>query len=298
MTDTTKRNATLTGLCAIFLWSTMVGLIRGITDALGPVGGAAMIYTGGSVMLLATIGFPRLGAFDRRYLVAGSVLFAVYEMLLSLSLGFAQNSRQAIEISMMNYLWPSLTVLFAVFFNRQKAGLLLIPGLALAVAGVCRVLGGETGADIAGILANVENNPLCYGMALAGAFIWATYCTVTHRMAAGQNGITFFFLLTALSLWALYFLTEQPSMHFGLRPALCLLGASAALGFGAAAWNTGMLKGHVTLLATASYFTPVFSSLMTSFLLSTPLSGPFWQGALMVCGGSLLCWISTRRQSD
>lgn len=59
-----------------------------------------------------------------------------------------------------------------------------------------------------------------------------------------------------------------------------------------------MLKGHVTLLATASYFTPVLSSLMASFLLSTPLSGPFWQGALMVCGGSLLCWISTRRQSD
>ena len=56
------------------------GLIRGITDALGPVGGATMIYTGGSVMLPATIGFPRQGAFDRRYLVAGSVLFAVYEM--------------------------------------------------------------------------------------------------------------------------------------------------------------------------------------------------------------------------
>ena len=54
-------------------------------------------------------------------------------------------------------------------------------------------------------------------------------------MAAGQNGITFFFLLTALSLWALYFLTEQPLMHFGLRPAFCLPGASAALGFGAAA---------------------------------------------------------------
>ena len=54
-------------------------------------------------------------------------------------------------------------------------------------------------------------------------------------MAAGQNGITFVFLLTALSLWTLYFLTEQPSMHFGLRPALCLPGASAAPGFGATA---------------------------------------------------------------
>ena len=76
---------------------------------------------------------------------------------------------------MINYLCPSLTVLFAVFFNRQKAGLPFIPGLALAVACICRVLGGKTGPDIAGILANVENNPLCYGMAMAGAFIRATY---------------------------------------------------------------------------------------------------------------------------
>ncbi len=26
-----------------------------------------------------------------------------------------------------------------------------------------------------------------------------------------------------------------------------------------------------------------------------PLSFSFWQGALMVCGGSLLCWLATRR---
>ncbi|MCG3004533.1 hypothetical protein MAY18_27710, partial [Escherichia coli] len=25
------------------------------------------------------------------------------------------------------------------------------------------------------------------------------------------------------------------------------------------------------------------------------LSFSFWQGALMVCGGSLLCWLATRR---
>lgn len=40
-----KKKATLTGLAAIVLWSTMVGLIRGVSEGLGPVGGAAMIYT-------------------------------------------------------------------------------------------------------------------------------------------------------------------------------------------------------------------------------------------------------------
>ena len=84
-------------------------------------------------------------------------------------------------------------------------------------------------------------------------------------MAAGQNGITFVFLLTALSLWTLYFLTEQPSMHFGLRPALCLPGGIGRSRFRSGGLKTRMLKGHVSLLATVSYFTPVLSSLMASF---------------------------------
>ncbi len=36
----------------------MVGLIRGVSEGLGPVGGAAMIYTLSGLLLLATVGFP------------------------------------------------------------------------------------------------------------------------------------------------------------------------------------------------------------------------------------------------
>ncbi len=40
----TKQKATLIGLIAIVLWSTMVGLMRGVSEGLGPAGGAAMIF--------------------------------------------------------------------------------------------------------------------------------------------------------------------------------------------------------------------------------------------------------------
>jgi len=29
-------------------------------------------------------------------------------------------------------------------------------------------------------------------------------------------------------------------------------------------------------------------------MLRTPLSWGFWQGAAMVCGGAILCWLATR----
>ena len=290
-----RKRATLIGLVAILLWSTMVGLIRSVSEGLGPVGGAAMIYTVSGLLCLATVGFPDIKRFSKGYLIAGSVLFVSYEMCLALSLGFAATRAQAIEVGMVNYLWPSLTILFAILFNGQKSTLWVIPGLAISLLGVGWVLGGENGLHVHDIMLNIVSSPLSYGLAFAGAFIWAAYCTVTSRYARGQNGITLFVLLTALSLWVKYAVSDQPEMVFSVPVVVKLLMCGAALGFGYAAWNIGILHGNVTVLAAVSYFTPVLSAALAAIMLSSPLSFSFWQGALMVCAGSLLCWYATRK---
>ncbi len=172
-----SKRATLIGLAAIVLWSTMVGLIRSVSEGLGPVGGAAMIYTLSGLLCWLTVGFPDIRRFTPRYLVAGSLLFVSYEICLALSLGYANTRHQAIEVGMVNYLWPSLTIVFAILFNGQKANLWVVRGLILALVGVSWVLGGEQGLHIAQILSNIISNPLSYGLAFTGAFIWAAYCT-------------------------------------------------------------------------------------------------------------------------
>ncbi|RTN71387.1 aromatic amino acid DMT transporter YddG [Enterobacter hormaechei] len=290
-----RKRATLIGLVAILLWSTMVGLIRSVSEGLGPVGGPAMIYTVSGLLCLATVGFPDIKRFSKGYLIAGSVLFVSYEMCLALSLGFAATRSQAIEVGMVNYLWPSLTIVFAILFNGQKSTLWVIPGLAISLLGVGWVLGGENGLHVHDIMQNIVSSPLSYGLAFAGAFIWAAYCTVTSRYARGQNGITLFVLLTALSLWVKYAVSDQPEMVFSVPVVVKLLMCGVALGFGYAAWNIGILHGNVTVLAAVSYFTPVLSAALAAILLSSPLSFSFWQGALMVCAGSLLCWYATRK---
>jgi len=290
-----RKRATLIGLAAILLWSTMVGLIRSVREGLGPVGGAAMIYTLSGLLCLVTVGFPDIKRFSPRYLIAGSVLFVSYEICLALSLGYAATRAQAIEVGMVNYLWPSLTIVFAILFNGQKSTLWVIPGLILALLGVCWVLGGEQGLHSDEIMRNIVSNPLSYTLAFAGAFIWAAYCTVTRKFANGQNGITLFVLLTALSLWVKYALSDQPEMVFTVPVVVKLVMCGVSLGLGYAAWNVGILHGNVTVLAAVSYFTPVLSAALAAVLLSSPLSFSFWQGALMVCVGSLLCWYATKK---
>ncbi|MFR3707429.1 MAG: hypothetical protein ACLTXH_06635 [Enterobacter hormaechei] len=114
-----RKRATLTGLAAILLWSTMVGLIRSVSEGLGPVGGAAMIYTVSGLLCLVTVGFPDLRRFSTRYLLAGSILFVSYEMCLALSL-LPRRARRQLRWAWSIYLWPSLTDCVRHFFNGQK----------------------------------------------------------------------------------------------------------------------------------------------------------------------------------
>ncbi|WP_031996894.1 aromatic amino acid DMT transporter YddG [Acinetobacter baumannii] len=291
-----KRNATLIGLIAVLLWSSIVGLIRSVSESLGATGGAAMMYSVASVFLLISIGFPKISEFPKRYLIWGSLLFVSYELCLALSIGYSNTNRQAIEVGMVNYLWPALTMVAAILFNNQKSNWLVIPGFVIAILGICWVLGGEQGLDLISMLENIKDNPLSYGLAFIGALIWAAYCTVTARIAKGKNGVTLFFMLTALVLWVKYLVIGGAPMGFNLHAIIYLVLAAAAMGFGYAAWNVGILHGNVTILAGASYFIPVFSAALAAIVLQTPLSMSFWQGAAMVCIGSVLCWLATRQK--
>lgn len=99
------------GLTAVVFWSTNVGLMRSVSESFGTVAGAALIYSVAAIILLFTVGLPKLSSVPRTYLLWGSLLFIAYELCFALSIGYAQNGRQAIEVGMINYLWPSFTLL-------------------------------------------------------------------------------------------------------------------------------------------------------------------------------------------
>jgi len=289
-----QKKATLIGLIAILLWSAIVGLIKSVSEGFGPVGGAALIYTCSAILLIFTVGLPKIRQFPPSYLILGSILFVCYELCLSLSLGFTHNGRQAIEVGMVNYLWPSLTILLTVIVTRQKTSPLIIPGVIIAIIGIGRVLGGDQGFSVNEMTRNVMDNPLSYGLAFSGAVIWAIYCVVTKLIAKGNNGITLFFILTALTLLVKFLTSPQPDFILSWKAWISLLLAAIAMGFGYAAWNVGILHGNVTILAAASYFIPIISAVLAAFILSSQLTMAFWQGTAMVSLGSLICWWSTR----
>lgn len=291
-----ERAATACGLVAILLWSTASGLIRSVSEIFGPLGGAALIYSLGAIMLVMFLGRPRLRSTSTFYLIVGTALFVAYEVCLSLALGYASNSNQAIELGVVNYLWPCLTVLLAIVMNGQKARWIIVPGTALALFGIVWVVSGN-GLSLPAIMANVASNPLSYSLALACAITFALYCNVTRRYAGGQSLVVLFFIVTALLLWIKYAFSGEVLPAFTLGGCLQLLAAGIAMAGGYALWNIGIIRGNLTLLATASYSAPVLSSAFAAVWLGASLTMQFWQGAVLVTVGSLICWLATRERN-
>ncbi|HCE3510713.1 TPA: aromatic amino acid DMT transporter YddG [Vibrio parahaemolyticus] len=289
---------TLYGCIAILSWSCLLGIARLVTESLGPVGGAAMLYSLSSIFLLIVVGIPKLSYFSSKYLIVGGAMFVCYEIFLALALGYSNSRAQAIEVSIVNYLWPALTVLFAVLGSNKKPNWLLYPAVTLAFIGVAWTVSGDNGLSPMQIILNVSSNPLVYFMAFTGAVIWAVYCNLTQRQQSKHNAITLFFIATAVSLWVKYAFADEPTMTFSWSALGYLFASAALMAGGYGLWNIAIVGGNMVFLATLSYFTPIFSALFSSLILGVTLSNSFWQGVVMVTVGSLLCWLVTKEKRE
>ena len=292
--------ATLIGLCAILCWSTSVGLFRSVAEHLGPVGGAACVFTLSALFVTLRFGIPRwqeLRTLHPVYLLGCGVIFVAYEIGLSLSLGFASNRTQTLELGMINYLWPSLTVVLATALGLQRFHVGLAPGVLLAMVGIVLVLQGD-GAhfSITGLWANVQGNPLAYGLAFAAALLWPCYSVLSRIFAKGGNALSLFLWAVAATLWLHFFASDEPAMHFGWTGIVQLTMLSALTALGYSCWDYGIRHGNLTVMAVGSYFTPVLSALVGTVWLQVRPSWSFWQGVALVTLGSLICWWSTRER--
>jgi drug/metabolite transporter (DMT)-like permease len=288
--------ATWRGVAAICFWSSSTALMRSITEALGALFGAACIYSLSAVMIaIAQRGrFPR--HLSKRYMLGGGVLFVLYEILLSQAIGLAQNNLQSIEVGLINYAWPCLTILLAVCVGLQKSSLALWCGALISFAGIGW---GVTGAhwSLSGMVLHIQSNPVSYLFALMAAFLWAVYCSVTRLYGRGQNGVLLFFIAISVVLWGKYCFSPVDAVHWSWAVGAQLVVMSLFTALGYVFWDTGIQKGNMTLLAILSYFIPLLSTLISSWWLDTPLSVAFWQSVALVTAGSLICWYGCQQAS-
>ena len=300
-TAPTASRATSIGLAAVLCWSTSVGLFRSVAEHLGPIGGAACVFSLSALLVSLRFGLPRvaqLKAMHPAYLWGCGLLFVLYEIALALSLGFANNRSQTLELGMINYLWPSLTIVLATAFGLQRFHAGLIPGVLLAMLGIVLVLKGDGQLSAQALWANVQSNPVAYGLAFAAAWLWPCYSVLSKRYARGANALSLFLWVVALVLWVKYAISAEPALRFSGLAVVQLVMLSTLTALGYSCWDYGIRHGNLTVMAVGSYFTPVLSALVGTVWLQVRPSWSFWQGVALVTAGSLICWWCTRQRRD
>lgn len=299
MNAAAAQKATAIGLIAVLCWSCTIGMMRAVAEPLGAVGGAASLYTMAALCIAVVRGrkgwreLARWRSMHPVYLWGCGALFVVYEICLSVAVGLADDRSQAMEIGVINYLWPSLTIAFAVLWGQQHARWWLWPGLLICLWGLARVLGGES-FSLSTLWLHVQGNPAAYGMAFAAALLWPSYSLLARRYGAGFNAVGLFVTWTAIALWLQWLRQDAAPMQWSGSTALQLFLAGALTALGYSCWEHGIQHGKLAVLAAASYFTPVLSALTASLLLQVLPGWSFWQGVVLVTLGSLICWWATR----
>ncbi|OBA10311.1 hypothetical protein A9988_18215 [Acinetobacter calcoaceticus] len=288
-----RQISTLIGVSALLLWSTLVGLLRLSTESFGPIYTVSYVYTISAIILFLTYGLPDLKKVSKKFLILSSLLFVVFELCFAFSITLANSSEKSIEMNIIFNMWPTLIIIMLAVLKEEKVNLLTILGVIVSFAGIV-IINYHPHLNF---IDNFSKNPISYLLIFLAAILWAVYCIYTKKQSNGTNAVSLYFILTAIALWILTLSTQGfqlPHTH-GINGYLFVFINAVFFSMGYLAWNIGIIKGNMPVLIMLSYFSPIFSSAFSAFVLNSDLTINFWYGTLTVTFGSLICWFSIRK---
>ena len=301
--ENNSLSATLGGLGAILLWSMTVAVVRSLSEQVGPVTAAASVYSvGGAVALFSILRNNsrrrKILKLPLKYMFGCGSLFVVYMLFMFLAVGRANTHQQVLEVGLLNYLWPVLTLLLSLLLLGRKANWVLFPGTLLAITGIVMVILQETPLSIHSLFQNLADNPTAYSLALAAAVSWALYSSLTRKWAGGQNegAVAIFLPVTAvILLLSCCFIKE--ARHWNIRSLAEAFFLGVATYCAYVLWDNAMRKGNIITVTAVSYLTPLLSTIVSCLYLSVVPGTKLWIGCIMLVLGSLLSWKSVGKVS-
>jgi len=292
-----KSRATAQGIIALLFWGSTIAFSRSLAEKLGTLTSASCIFllAGGlfSTYLIISGRLREIAHVSRAYLFGCGALFVVYITSLYVAIGTASNRPQVLEVGLVNYLWPSLTLVMAVPILKRRARITLMPGCLLGFGGVL-LSAAQAGESWQVFVANLGTNWLPYLLAFVAAICWAFYSNLTRRWAreAESGAVALFLLASGLVLVGLRLIfpeTTQWTTHSIVELAyMAVFPTIIAYAF----WDTAMRRGKVILVASLSYLTPLLSIIIGFTYLGVETGWYLWAGCLLVITGSLVCKLS------
>jgi drug/metabolite transporter (DMT)-like permease len=293
---------TLLGMLAVVLWGSNVAFSRSVAEHVDPLAVAGLMNAIAGVLACLPLVWRRESRQAiaelplLRWLILGAC-FVPYMACLYLALGLSVDRQQALGVGLINYLWPSLTLLLSVPILGCRARWGLLPGIAMAAVGVVLANGGAGAFSFDAFLKHWRTAPSPYLLALAAAILWALYSNLTKRLAGSSraNPVPVLLLASGVLLGAVRAALPEcvPYAHrwdWSMRTAgelayLAVFPTWVAYQF----WDLAMRRGRAMVVASFSYLTPLLSVLIYVAYLHVATGPVLWLGCALVIAGAVIC---------
>lgn len=292
------RLGIILGVGAVLFWSFGASLVYlGAREAgTWPFVTIASLTGGGMQMIFRRVYHGELRSaiwLPWRLWLIPMLCFVVYGLVWPWAL-VTSDSKQVFGVSLINYLWPVLTVLFSVWWvpgvklkGRTVVALLLaVAGLVCANLKSIRLLWSAGGTD------HSIGQWLPYALALVAATTWGLYSAFLVRWRSwARNYVTspLGFILIGLFAGAVMVKTQVgPAKLTTFGVLMTLLYGAGPLAAGYLLWELALSRARVQVLSLIAAATPVLSTLLLCCFLRTPPGAELVLAALLVSGGVLL----------
>lgn len=289
----TPLQGTFAGIIACLIWSAAILVMNLLGTAFGSLY-AAGLELGIAGLLLAFSAWVRgdlrrIGLHSHLcHLVCGG--FWLLNVTLSwLAVSLVHSKGELLVTGLLNYLWPSLTLILAIPILKKQATLWLVPGMNAVVIGI--VLGKvATAPEGATQDALMHINPWAYSLAVLDAIAWALYSNYSRKLSnpQGASAVPFYMLIGSVFLLAASGLSEEPRNPSIFDWAFLLFWSiAAALAY--LFWDIGMRFGNVVTVSTTSMLIPLLSTILTAYVSGHAVSVALIVAAGLVVVGSRIC---------
>ena len=279
-----RQSATLIGLAAIAMWSSLA-VLTAASGAVPPFQLAAITFAIGAMVGAASwLWRPGAAAALRQPMRVWALgvggLFGYHALYFT-----ALKSAPPAEAGLINYLWPLLIVLGSALLPGERLRPHHVPGALLGLAGTALLFAGGDRA-----LTLATSYLPGFAAAFAAAFVWAGYSVLSRRFASVPTDAVAGFCAATAGLAALAHLAFETTVwpaNASQWAAVLALGLGP-VGLAFYAWDIGVKRGDIGLLGALSYCAPVLST-SALVLAGYAEAGPALVAATaLIAGGGLV----------
>ncbi len=289
----TPLQGTFAGVIACLIWSAAILVMNLLGTAFGSLYAAGLELAIAGVLLAFSAwmrgDLRRIGMHSHLCHLVCGVFWLLNVTLSWIAVALVHSKGELLVTGLLNYLWPSLTLLLAIPILKKQANWWLMPGMAAVIIGIVtgKVATAPEGATQDALM---HLNPWAYSFAVLDAIAWALYSNYSRKLSnpQGASAVPFYMIIGSVLLLTASGLSEESRNPLLFDWALLVFWSiAAALAY--LFWDIGMRFGNVVTISTTSMLIPLLSTILTAYVSGHPISISLIVAAGLVVVGSRIC---------